>query len=874
MPFLLSVLALAAQSASGLTFEVRSGDGLFVTDNGIPVVSGSTVQYYEPGWTHGYYSSSDEGQTVKRTDPDTEEMSFESHDRLAFGTETVHKAGDTLTVEYHFGWRGDHPAQIEVYAAKLWAPALELGTVAGDGAAPVSLKLRAFKKSNDYEERRFGPDASRYSFSTWNGTVSCDSSSPLTLFDARGYIQDWAEASPLLWFGALGLDVAKDKPATLRMEWRFDLGGTPGVKAMELHPGGRQEPRASAPSEEKPVLIPKPKVVALDWGRTIEVADIAPAAASRRSNAGPSISAVTKHRPPESGGDYGTYWHRFLATLRLRFQIPVRAGRPARIPFTAGVGALPLPPGGYRIVIGPREVSVVGRDKEGLEYGLERLAQTAFVRGGRLCLPTGTLKDWPTLKMRGVHLFVGPSAVEFHKKLWTRVLRPLGFNTAVLQCERADWKSLPGTHTSLTTSLRDLARLFAFYRAIGVEPIPLIESFGHAEWLFANGRNVDIAMDTRRPYTLDPRKPRAKELMSKLWDEAIALLHPKTVHFGLDEVDLFGMAHDPALVTELWREQLPFLGEIAQRHGVGMMLWGDEGLAPGEAVDAQNGENPATAKVRREAIPQGAIIGDWHYSSSNDVSAFQRSLKLWKSEGFKPVATTWYEPENIRTFCLAAAAENAGLLQTTWAGYDCSEKMMLAALPQFSAMVLAADYSWSPRADEPTKLGYDPLEVFKAMYFGVPVPLRPSAGTSYAFGPSKNERFGGTLVAVAGTPLRIVSNILPPDERTASVLTLKVDAKATRLYFAASTSFSLQAGDPVAKVTVKFANGRTVEKIVRYAWDVRAENDLGACVYSERKGALCAIPISLGAGPHVVEVVVEPLNPVAGFNVYGVTAIR
>ena len=86
----------------------------------------------------------------------------------------------------------------------------------------------------------------------------------------------------------------------------------------------------------------------------------------------------------------------------------------------------------------------------------------------------------------------------------------------------------------------DLAKLFQWYRGIEVEPIPLIQSFGHMGWLFANGMNKDLAINPQVPYTLDPRKPGAKELIGKVWDEAASLLKPRTIHVGLDEVDMLG----------------------------------------------------------------------------------------------------------------------------------------------------------------------------------------------------------------------------------------------------------------------------------------------------------------------------------------------
>ena len=43
-------------------------------------------------------------------------------------------------------------------------------------------------------------------------------------------------------------------------------------------------------------------------------------------------------------------------------------------------------------------------------------------------------------------------------------------------------------------SREDLVKLFKLYRDAGIEPTPLIQSFGHMGWLFMNGQNKDLAL--------------------------------------------------------------------------------------------------------------------------------------------------------------------------------------------------------------------------------------------------------------------------------------------------------------------------------------------------------------------------------------------
>ena len=308
----------------------------------------------------------------------------------------------------------------------------------------------------------------------------------------------------------------------------------------------------------------------------------------------------------------------------------------------------------------------------------------------------------PKVAWRGVHLFVGPDALQFHQKLWSKVLLPLGFNKVVLQCEQTEWKCLPNLRGGINMKREDLKRLCNWYRSKGVEVIPLVQSFGHMQWIVQNGANMDILLNRKVPFAVDPRNPKVAPLFGKLWDEVLSVTKAKVAHFGLDEVDFRGFPREPGLLTKLWKIQVPMLARIAAEHKVGMMLWGDELLAAGEGAAPHTAKTVAEAIERRSVIPKSAYICDWHYQKDGGPKLYLASLELFKREGFRPIASAWFEPNNVRGINLAAVATGAGSLQTTWAGYDSNEEVMKKNLKQFSAMVLAADYARNGRKEFPS----------------------------------------------------------------------------------------------------------------------------------------------------------------------------
>jgi hypothetical protein len=290
----------------------------------------------------------------------------------------------------------------------------------------------------------------------------------------------------------------------------------------------------------------------------------------------------------------------------------------------------------------------------------------------------------------------------------------------VIQCEAARWDKHPEIAAPNSISKPDLRKLVETCRANYLEPIPLINVPGHAEWIFRNGSNLDIAEDPQTPYAYCVNNEKSYEFIQDVLNECLPIFQSKFCHIGHDEVTMRGRFPNPecprckgSTTTALVVKHANRLSEWLGRQGVESMIWGDMLLGPGEARDAANAKTLADARQRRAEIDKKTIIIDWHYAESADA----RSLEILRKAGFRVVAASWYTPENIHHLSQAALATGSeGLLQTTWMGYFPDERAMASQLKQFSAFVLAAEYAWSGRNESPSQLGYDPKEVFRKAY--------------------------------------------------------------------------------------------------------------------------------------------------------------
>ena len=806
---MLAWILLSQLPNADFDFDVQQHQGLTVSAKGIPVVRGSGFQYYAPGWSKGYYSSRWKDQTVSHVDANTISVKFEEGG--ASGMVTYRRTGNKLAVDYTFNWDNDTPALIELNEGLVWVPPFQNGQSILDGKTK---NLPNLPPVGSLEKRILGSPAKETTLTGTSVSFKLKTDMDTSTFDGRHYDQDWAEPSTVYWQGILALPVHKGVPTVVHAEYTFsakDQAKTPPKKlAMPpvLLKGG------FTPDESIPPLIPNPKASILDWNNTLTISNLWKLPAGRPK-----------------------YFDMFREELAKRFDLPEPGTLEKRVSFDGGMSEFKRRVGMYQIKITKDSISVYGQEAPGLRAGMYRLAQMAFVRNGKICLPTGTIEDEPRSDFRGAHLFVGPQAISFQQKLWNNVLLPLGFNKVVLECERTDWNAAPGIHTSITMKQDDLVKLFKWYRSNEVEPIPLIQSFGHMDWLFENGANKQLAYNGDVPWTLDPRKDGSKLLIGKVWDEAIQALHPKTIHVGLDEVDEQGFpTRYPPLTTELWRNMVPYLGSVAQRNNVNMMLWGDEGLAPGEAVDATNGDTKFEASQRRKAIPKGSFIGDWHYKPDPSHVPFVKSLQLWKIEGFEPIATSWYRPENIRSFALAADVENVGTLQTSWAGYESSEANMLKNLDQFTAFVLAGDYGWSGRTEKINELPYNATQVFGKMYNPRPSPVIPAdvllvgRGDLFECGHIKFSRLEDSTLSGISSSSLIASDSLE----------VSLAGTAKEVAMALSSELPSDTAEKVGEVTVTYKDGTADKVDIQYGLHVRAADDDGATFFGDReKGRTC-----------------------------------
>lgn len=845
MATMLSLILLA--STSPIEVEFRPRTGLFFDAAGVSLSQGSFIQYYKPGWSRGYYSTNWNDQTVTKT-ANGSKVTFKSSDGRVDGTVTIEKTPNGFTADYNLAWNGNEAANVEVSFAHLWAPAFEAGKVLVDGRETRRPSVR-LPIGNDPKIRFFGGEGTTFQFDAPFATLQAKViGATAYVFDGRGYTGDFAQNRELFWFGLSDVPTSPGKPAKFQVEWTFTpkkVVSAPDIKNIATK--ATSLPSAKAPRTTTLPMVPQPKEHRTLTGDGYRWMDF-------------RLVRLTQQ------------WAAPLAFLHSRFDLSTYAPKNTGA-WTWSKADQMLPAGGYTLRVEGGKLSVIGQDDEGMRNGMMRAVGLTTVKNGELIIPPVEIRDWPSNGWRGLHMFVGPKAPEFQGRMTDRLLTPLMFNQVVLQCERTAWDSTPGTSVGLTMSKPDLARLFAQYRSSGIEPTPLIQSFGHMEWLFQNNKNLDIALNPKVPYAIDPRNPKSRTLLSKIWSEAVALLNPKILHFGLDEVDMRGMPDDDQLVTDLWNLHVPWLGELAKSHGKEMMIWGDQMLAPGEAPDAALGDAKAHAAARRSVLPKGTWIADWHYIN-NANPAIYKSLELFKNAGMKPVATSWNRPENIKGFFKAAESQGGAVLQSTWAGYESTEQNMLRESSQFVAYLLAGEYAWSGRSELARDLPYQPSALFQRLMYAEPSPLKARAGAALSWSPSGTKLVIGDYEFAKQAPISLYDPLTAIGVKQPKSIALSTPGlKSNSLVAAISVRSPLDELAEVATVVVKFADGKTKLFPVRYGQHVRVARENRSPMVSAASEGISAVLCDFSeieSRPVEVKMVGKVFT--AGVQLHGITA--
>lgn len=754
------VLGIAASGSADRSFcELRSGklsasfncgaDGLSVSYGGVGIIRNSSMWLHNPSWTFNYYGLPHMKDAVQVRDVDGGKEAllihrcaeFEADERITVRqNQLIRKLTFRLTrdvkdadLEYCFG---------AIHAAPILGR--RFSAVLGDGKSVAGTVPIRCKTRDSWNAQLTSNPLKNIVFDSRIGKISidvCGEPGTMIIMDYRLSQYESADAQPVFWAGTnLHLEYGKQYSQTITLTIDPLPDRPERAPAEPVETVVTEHADLRAPFAGQVHVIPEPQQMkltdadfALDSNTLIVVGETAYSEDYRGAQSfaeevkllygfEPKIVRESVLRQAQHAQGGGVI---LVGEAGLNKKLSEAAQQ-------EGLAA-PNKDEGYALKVTPKRVLVLGHDRAGSFYGMQTLKQLLKASANGIAIQGCEISDWPSLRFRGVHLFTGNRAHDFHRKLIDRILARYKMNNIILEVDFIKWKSAPEIAVPFSEDQADVKREIDYARRNFIEVSPLLQSLGHCDHLFMAGKNRDIAENPDRPYSYCVSNPRTYPYVFKLYDEAIELFgNPRFVHIGHDEVTEPGGFPRCEECKKRTAEQI-FVDDTLKMHehmaksGARIMMWGDMMLARGDSPDATNAKSPEDAKWIRDQLPKDVVITDWHYAAAKPED--YKSLNVFMREGHDTIAATWYTPANIEAFAKQAKAVGAmGLLQTTWAGFDSNEDNLKASFNQFSAIILAAEYAWNSGKTDLEHLPYNADEEFHRAWNPAPVDITPRKG--------------------------------------------------------------------------------------------------------------------------------------------------
>ena len=362
---------------------------------------------------------------------------------------------------------------------------------------------------------------------------------------------------------------------------------------------------------------------------------------------------------------------------------------------------------GYALYANVERVIIASRTGQGLFYGAQTLRQLIDRgEGKRATCQAVAIKDWPTMRWRGVHddISRGPVPTLDYMKKQIRTCAAFKLNMFSLYIEHTfDYQKHPliaPKEGAITAG--EVKQLVEYARRYYVTIVPEQQAFGHLHHVLKNEVYNDIA-ETPHGHVLAPVNEKSYEFIKDIYAEIVPLFPGPLFHIGADETFELGRGQTKARADEVglglvYVEHLKRVAEIVKPYNKRLMFWGDIAI-----------KYPNLLAV----MPKDVIAVAWNYNAG---AQFDDLLKPYKDAGIdimvSPGANNWNRifPNldtafiNIKNLVRDGQKYGAlGMLNTTWD--DDGEALFAMTWP---AIVFGAACSWQE--------GESGIESFKSKY--------------------------------------------------------------------------------------------------------------------------------------------------------------
>ena len=274
--------------------------------------------------------------------------------------------------------------------------------------------------------------------------------------------------------------------------------------------------------------------------------------------------------------------------------------------------------------------------------------------------------------VRGFHLDLRIQVMKLPAlKAFARELHQQGINTIVMEWEASyPFEADPQIGSRYVYSREEVKDFVGYCHQLGIDVIPLQQSFGHVEYILRNNKYAALREDEHDLSQVCPAKTELnRELFTRLFKDMAAMHASPYIHIGCDETHLLG--HCPICkklaaeegVSKLYFDHVKMLCDIVVSLGKRPVLWADIALKHPEYI---------------QLLPKQTVFVDWNYGWDLDQFGDHQKLvnsgyEIWGAPGLRSEPDNYYltrwqhHLDNIASFipeCRKLGYK--GIVMTSW----------------------------------------------------------------------------------------------------------------------------------------------------------------------------------------------------------------
>ena len=286
---------------------------------------------------------------------------------------------------------------------------------------------------------------------------------------------------------------------------------------------------------------------------------------------------------------------------------------------------------GYILASVPGRVTVIGETAAGVFYGVQTLKQLIEFDGSASKIWTGTVRDWPAMKYRGVHddLSRGPFPTLAFQKHQLEVFAANKVNLYspyfehTLQYSGDPLAAPPGS--SLTRA--EARELAAFASHLHIMIVPEQEAFGHLHHVLQYEKYAGVA-ETPHGYVIAPGQPGTLPLIQSWFTQIAGDFPSPFLHIGADETFDLGTGRTKADVASrglgpVYADFLTAIHATLEPLHRRLLFWGDVAGSDPAAIE----------RLSKDMIAIPWIY--WHQDNydSNILPFKKAGIETWVAPG-------------------------------------------------------------------------------------------------------------------------------------------------------------------------------------------------------------------------------------------------